>query len=277
MRTTRSLTIVGLAAALAPSVATAQPFQFLSSADATLYRGTDSSLDNTFAGSDEIRGMSILENGVNINGASFGDVIAISSPQGQNDAQEVYRVDNAFAGTPTLVEIGVTSEPVSDIAFANGRIFGVDNSGPAGTILVREFDNTFNEINTFDTGINIVDRGAGGLAYDPANDLFYVTDPDSDQLWSYQLGGSATLLGNAGLDFGQNDLAFHNGRLYAAIAALDRNTYHIGEFNTADGSFFNILTVGAYPGGAIGAVVVPATPTLALLGFGGMLAVRRRR
>ncbi|QKK06902.1 MAG: hypothetical protein HND58_01150 [Planctomycetota bacterium] len=272
MRTITTIAIAGLAA----TTASAQ-FQFFSSADAVLYRGTDGGLTDTFNGADEIRGMSILENGVNIAGASFGDVIAVSSPQGQNDAQEVYRVDNAFSGTPSLVQIGVTSEPVSDIAFANGRIFGVDNSGPAGTILVREFDANFNEINTFDTGINIVDRGAGGLAYDPANDIFYVTDPDSDQLWSYSLGGSSTLLGNAGFDFGQNDLAMFNGKLYAAIAELGRGTYNIGEFNTTDGSFFNLVTVGAYPGGSIGAVVIPATPTLALLGLGGLAAARRRR
>lgn len=273
--TIRTLAFVGLAAAT--PAALAQPFDFLSSADATLYRGNDGGLTNTFTASDEIRGMSVLENGVSINGASFGDVIAVSSPQGANDPQEVYRVDNAFSGTPTLVQIGVTSEPVSDIAFANGRIFGVDNSGPAGTIVLREFDNTFNEINTFDTGINIVDNGAGGLAYDPANDVFYVTDPDSDNLWSYSLGGSANLIGTLGVNFGQNDLAMHDGRLFAALGLTDRQLYWVGEFDVSDGSFDVLVNVGSYTGGSIGAVVVPAAPSLALLGLGCMMAARRRR
>lgn len=272
MRTITTIALAGLAATTAHA-----QFQFLSSADATLYRGNAGGLTDTFNGSDEIRGMSLLENGVSINGASAGDVIAVSSPQGANDPQEVYRVDNAFSGTPSLVQIGITSNPVSDIAFANGRIFGVDNSGPAGTIVLREFDTGFNEINTFDTGINIVDRGAGGLAYDPANDIFYVTDPDSDSLWSYSLGGSASLIGTLGVNFGQNDLAMYDGKLYAALGLTDRQLYWVGEFDTTDASFDVLVNVGSYTGGSIGAVVVPAAPSLALLGLGGMMAARRRR
>lgn len=273
MRTTASIAAVGLIAA----VANAQPIQFLSSDNETLYRGTGFGLDATFTVADEIRGMCILENGVSINGASFGDVIAVSSPQGNNDPQEVYRVDNAFSGVPALVEIGVTSNPVSDLAFANGRIFGVDNSGPAGTILLREFDGSFNEINTFDTGIQLVNRGAGGLAYDPAADLFFVGDPDSDKLWSYVLGGATTLVGDAGFDFENNDLAMHDGRLYTGLADALNNDYLIGEFSMIDGSYTNILTVGPYLGGAVGTVVIPAAPTLGVLGVAGLLAARRRR
>ncbi len=275
MRTTASIVAVGLIA----GIANAQSFQFLSSDDATLYRGTNLGLDETFAGTDEIRGMSILENGVSLNGANAGDVIALSSPQNINENQTVYRVQNAFGGTPSLVSLGSIDLDfaVSDIAFANGRIFGVRNQGTGGTIIIHEFDTNFALLNTFDTGIQLINKGAGGLAYDPSTDLFYVTDPDSDKLWSYVLGGSASLIGDVGFDFGNNDLAMFNGRLYAGLADLPNNDYRIGEFNLTDGSFASIVTVGGYLGGAIGTVVVPSAPTLGLLGLAGLLGARRRR
>ena len=275
MRHLTTIAALGLLAGLANA-----QVSFFSSDDETLYRGdTTNGLTGTFGGPDEIRGMSILEGGVSINGANAGDVIAISSPQTVNEDQVVYRVDNAFAGTPALVSIGTIDldYAVSDIAFANGRIFGARNNGVAGTIIIHEFDTNFGLVNTYDTGIALIDRGAGGLAYDPANDLFYLTDPDSDKLWSYTLGGSANLIGDLGFDMGNNDLAMFNGTLYAAIAELGRNTYNIGTFDTSDASFFNLVSVGAYGGGAIGAVVVPAAPTVGLLGLAGLLAGRRRR
>jgi len=273
----RAKAVIGALGLLVAAGAGHAQIQFFSSDDATYYRGTGFGLDAVFSGADEIRGMSVLENGVSINGASAGDVIAVSSPQGGNDPQTVYRVDNAFSGTPALVQLGQTAEAVSDLAFANGRIFGVDNSGPAGTIVLREFDTSFGLISTFDTGIQIVDTGAGGLAYDPAIDMFYITAPDTDELYRYSLGGSAELIGAAGVNFGNNDLAFWEGRLYSALADTDRNSYLFGEFDVANGSFSTLVNVGDYLGGAIGAVVVPGAPTLGLLGAAGLLAARRRR
>ena len=234
--TTTQLTFIAATICIG-GAAIAQPIDFLTNDNETLYRGTDSGTTATFTINDELRGMSILENGVSINGANFGDVIAISSPSGQGDAQEVYRIDNAFSGTPALVQIGTTDDAVSDIAFANGRIFGVRNTGQGGFIKLVEFDTSFNTINTFVTDIQVINRGAGGLAYDPANDLFYLTDPDSDNLWSYGLGDTnATLIGQTSFDFGNNDLAMFNGTLYAGLADLDNNDYRLGAFNLADGS-----------------------------------------
>ncbi|MBK7406481.1 MAG: hypothetical protein IPJ41_18280 [Phycisphaerales bacterium] len=260
-------------------LAQAQPITFFSSDNETLYRGTNSGLDAAFGGPDEIRGMSLLENGASIGGASAGDVIGVSSPQRVNEDQVVYRIDNAFAGSPSLVSLGTIdlANAVSDIAFANGKMYGVRNSGPAGTILIHEFDAGFAVANTWDTGISLTDKGAGGLAYDNASGLFFVTDPDSDKLWSYSLGGSASLVGDVGFDYGNNDLSMFNGRLYAAIADLGTNDYDIGYFSMGDGSFTNVVTVGSYLGGSIGAVVVPGAPSVLVLGMAGFAGLRRRR
>lgn len=272
------LTLTVCVGALA-SAAAAQPIQFLSTDNETLYRGNGFGVSDTFVGADEIRGMSLLENGAMIGGATAGDVIALSSPQNVNEDQTVYRVDNAWSGTPMLVSIGTIdlAAAVSDMAFADGRIFGVRNQGVAGTLIIHEFDSSFNVITTYDTGIQLIDRGGGGLAYNPGDGLFYLTDPDSDKLWSYDLGGSANLLGTLNFDLGNNDLAMWNGTLYGAIADLDAGDYRVGAFDMNDGSFSEIVTVGAYLGGGIGAVVIPGAPTAGLLGLAGLLAVRRRR
>ncbi|MCC7388404.1 MAG: hypothetical protein IT431_06510 [Phycisphaerales bacterium] len=274
----QNLTTIAALGLLAGAAA-AQPIQFFSSDNETLYRGNGFGLTGTFAGPDEIRGMSLLENGATIGGASAGDVIALSSPQNVNEDQTVYRVDNAWAGAPSLVSIGTIDldNAVSDMAFANGRIFGVRNQGVAGTLIIHEFDASFGVITTYDTGIQLVDRGGGGLAYDPASDLFFLTDPDSDKIWSYSLGGSSTLLGTLNFDLGNNDLAMFNGTLYAAIADLDAGDYRVGAFSMTDGSYTNIVTVAPYLGGGIGAVVIPGAPSAGLLALAGLVATRRRR
>jgi len=250
---------------------------FLAADDDVLYRGTNSGVTDTFTVSDFIRGMAVVGGGATVNGANTGDVIAVNRRTSGQDPIVVYRVDNAFSGTPTLVGIAEADQTFSDIAFANGKIYGVRTSAPDGVIQLIEFDSDFNTLNNFFTNIPVFDAGAGGLAYNASKDVFYVTDPDSDKVWEYPLGGAATELGPTGVVYDNNDLDHFKGTLYAAIHDESDDSFHFGRFSKGTGAWSSIVEIGPYLGGAVGLVVVPAPASVALLGLAGLAAVRRRR
>ncbi|MCW5777462.1 MAG: PQQ-like beta-propeller repeat protein [Phycisphaeraceae bacterium] len=268
--------LAGIVLAAAGTVATGQVV-FLASDDDVLYRGTPSGVTNTFTVSDFIRGMAVVGGGAAVNGANTGDVIAVNRRTGGQQPIVVYRVDNAFSGTPTLVKIAEADQTFSDIAFANGKIYGVRTSAPTGVIQLIEFDSDFNTVNNYFTNIPVFDAGAGGLAYNASKDVFYVTDPDSDKIWEVSLGGGETEIGATGVKYNNNDLDHFKGTLYAALHDESDDTFHFGRFSKGTGAWSSIVNIGPYLGGAVGLVVVPAPGSLALLGLGGLVAMRRRR
>lgn len=251
---------------------------FITSDGSTLYQGSSTSgFGGSTAAADAIRGMETLWTyaGVTVTGAGLGSVIAVSdNPVG--GTQGVYRIDNPFSGTPTLVAIGTADQPVSDLAVGDGRLFGVSATGPGGFLKIVEFDADFNTIAEFVTDITHADRGAGGLAYDQDSDTFYLTDPDSDLLWSYQIGGSGVKLGQTSFDFNNNDLALHrNGTLYGSVQDDANGRFLFGTFSTIDGSFTPIDSVGSSLG-SVG-LAIPAPGAAGLLALGSLAAIRRRR
>ncbi|MBX3368551.1 MAG: PEP-CTERM sorting domain-containing protein [Phycisphaeraceae bacterium] len=245
------------------------------------YQGNSSSLNATHALSSGIRGLETLWSGGGWShaNAGFGSVIGVSNSGGPGGlSQTVFRVDNAFSGVPSLVAIDtITTGAVSDLTVGNGNIYGVRNSGSGTNLLVVEFDNSFNLLNTYDTGITPVAVGGGGLAYDASSDSFYITDPDSDNLWNWSIGGSASLVGTNSFDFDNNDLAIdpNTGTLYAAIENVVSGAWEFGYFNKNNGQF-NMLVSVANSSGSVG-LAIPSPATLALVGLGGLVAGRRRR
>lgn len=245
------------------------------------YQGNSSSLSATHSLSDSIRGLETLWSSAGFlpGSTSYGDVIGVSSTTFGGTSQAVYRVDNAFSGVPNLVQIAtINSRPVSDLTVGNGMIYGIRNVGGSGSNLeVVEFDTTFAITNTYDTGIAVAAVGAGGLAYDASSNSFYITDPDSDNLWNWSIGGSASLVGTNGFDFDNNDLAIdpNTGTLYAAIENVVSGAWEFGYFNKNNGQF-NMLVSVANSSGSVG-LAIPSPATLALIGLGGLVAGRRRR
>lgn len=273
----KSITSVLAVAAVAGS---AFGVDFFGSSFDVGYQGNSSSLNATHNLSDSIRGLETLWSGGGFSHASagFGSVIGVSSTNPGGASQAVYRVDNAFSGVPSLVAIdSITSGPVADLTVGNGSIFGVRTTGPGSNLFVHEFDANFDLLNSYDTGITAVDVGAGGIAYDASSDSFYLTDPDSDNLWNWSIGGSATLVGTNSFDFNNNDLAIdpNTGTLYAAIENVGSSTWEFGYFNKNNGQFTMLVST---PGsdGSVG-LAIPAPATLALVGLGGLVAGRRRR
>ena len=254
---------------------------FFGTADDTGYQGNSASLSATHLLSAEIRGLETLwsSGGFAHANAGFGSVIGVDDFTSGGTSQAVYRVDSAFSGVPSLVQIAtINSRPVSDLTVGNGKIYGVRNVGGSGSNLeVVEFDTSFNVTNTYDTGIAIADVAAGGLAYDAVSDSFYLTDPDADSLWNWSIGGSATLVGVNGFDFDNNDLAIdpNTGTLYGAIENVSDNSWEFGYWNTNSGQFTSLVIVDD-SSGSVG-LAIPSPATLAMLGLGGLVAGRRRR
>lgn len=271
------LSIVAVSAVAGSALAV----DFFGTADDTGYQGNSASLSATHLLSAEIRGLETLwsSGGFAHASAGFGSVIGVDDFTSGGTSQAVYRVDNAFSGVPSLVQIAtINSRPVSDLTVGNGKIYGVRNVGGSGSNLeVVEFDTSFNVTNTYDTGIAIAAVAAGGLAYDAVSDSFYLTDPGADTLWNWSIGGSASVVGVNGFDFDNNDLAIdpNTGTLYGAIENVSDNSWEFGYWNLGSGQF-NSLVIVDDSSGAVG-LAIPSPATLAMLGLGGLVAGRRRR
>lgn len=185
----------------------------------------------------------------------------------------MYRLDDPN-GTPNLVQIGSLNHGVGSLVFANGKMYGVDDS--LNAVRIYEFNTTTgNSTTTYNTGIAA--GGGGGLAYNPNNGMFYVSDSTNNRLYSWTPGNAATLVGPMGLGFSNNGMEFHNGRLYASVRPDSAgNTLQIGTVDMNTGTFSSFATANGVSGNGTGFVVVPEPGTMMALGL-GLIWLRKRR
>ena len=113
-----------------------------------------------------------------------------------------------------------------------------------------------------------------GLAFDEVTSTLYMADQSTDSLYTVDTGtGAATLVGGFGIgNIDLNGLAFDpaTGSLFMST----ESPYVLYELSTADGTATEIGAIGFT---ITGMTFVPAPGAVALLGFTGLAAARRRR
>ncbi|MCW5753141.1 MAG: hypothetical protein KIT24_00365 [Phycisphaeraceae bacterium] len=257
---------------LAAGVASAQ-VKFLTSDGSTLYR-TDGIFTESFdmMGAHTI-GMTVVPAGMSITGATAGDVIAIDDQRNAQGRYNVYRVDNAYTGTPTLVTIGESNRVSNSLVFAGGNLYGAN--GLNQQFRIHELSLVdFLGSNDVASGFSVL--GVGGLAFDGSG--FFFTDNGSNSLYGYDLGtNTVTTLGNSGVSFFNQGLEYFQGQLWGAVQIAGGNLV-IGTWNTTNGAFTQVYDVAPHVQSVTGFVaIIPAPGSLGLLAVGGMIALRRRR
>ncbi len=199
-------------------------------------------------------------------GAGPGDIFAVANGDGGNIA---YRLDNPLA-TPSLTQVGVMGGGGNNSpCFANGTLYGV----LLGVNFLEYNPTTLVANNTWNTGVF---GGSGGLVHQNANNFQFV-EALNDSLYTYAIGGTATLVGSLGVDFDNSALEAYQGTIYAALGRVDTGQLVLGTVSPNTGAFTAIDVIDNYRGESIGLAVVPAPASAALLGVGGLLAARRTR
>lgn len=261
-----------MAIAAVAGIASAQVKYLVSDGD-VLHR-TDGGTTETFSlsGAHTI-GMTMVPDGVVVAGAAPGDIIAVDDQENGNGRYNIYRIDNAYSGTPTLVTIGESNRVSNSLAFVGGKLYGVNGLNQQFRIHELSLLN-FAGSNDVASGFQVL--GIGGVGHDGTD--FYFTDNGSNALYRYDLGSNTvTPLGPSGFSFLNQGMDFFGGEMLGAIE-VDGGNLLIGEWDLGSGAFSSFIDVGPHRAGVTGFVaLVPAPASLALLGVGGLVATRRRR
>jgi len=212
---------------------------FLVSYGDTLYRvrGTSIEVFPNMPGA-SIIGMTVIPEGASVSGASAGDVLAVEGAGGSL----IWRIANAVAGTPSSVLLGSFPAELSrgDITFAHERLFAIQAA------VIHEHSTTdFLLVDTID--LERPNASTGGLTFDGSqnwyianqnsNRIIRLADPPSAESWEP--------IGDAGVVFGNNDLEFHNGVLWAALESGGRLV--VGTIDLDTGVFVQVLDVAPIP------------------------------
>lgn len=271
----RTLRIPVLVSGLTLSaIVAATPVTFLFTDGSKLFRADSTgALFGSTTMSAGIQSLTRLPSGIALAGASAGDIIACANTA-TNGRYNLYRLDDPL-GAATLVNIGSLNQGIGSLTFANGRMYGVEDS--LNPLRVYTFDlATGNSSSVVNTGIAA--GGGGGLAYSPAEGTFYLTDATNNRLYRWAPGGSATLVGPIGFGFSNNGLEFHGGVLYGALRRdSPSNTMSVGFFNTSTGAFTVQATTTGITGSGTGFLAVPEPGSMIALGIGALALMRRRR
>lgn len=272
MKISRSLSalcfIFGVGAA-----ANASPVNFLATDGNKLYRADSSgNLFGSVTMSAAIQSLTWLPEGVNLPGASAGDIIACATTA-VNGRYRMYRLDDPL-GAATLTQIGSLGTGVGSLVFANGEMWGVEDS--LNPIRIIKLDpSTGNSITTYNTGVAV--GGSGGLSFSTIENQFYFTDATNHRLYRWAPGGSASLVGSLGFAFSNNGLEYHDGRLYGAFRRdTPANTMSIGTIDTTSGAFTAQATLTGILGNGTGFLAVPEPGSMSALLLGAGLMLRRR-
>lgn len=264
----RTLTLGIALAATATSFAAASD-TFLVVREDTLYR-YDGNTVETFTLSDTFHSLSLTDRGI-IGVSNLQENVGNPPPD-----FEIWRLDGALSPAPSLTRIGTfTDQRFPTLTQVGSTLYGI-GEGEIYTV-APDFSLTF--------VANVTPGEAiGGSGYDAGSDTFYVTGQTSDALFSMDLGsGAISQIGTGvGFDFRNQGGEWWNGQYWAAFEDVTNDRLVLGTIDTTTG-LFNLEVVlqnglGTLTSGqTMGLAVIPSPSSLALLGLGGLAAVRRRR
>jgi hypothetical protein len=230
-----------LAAPLAAASGQSQVVCLVSLGDA-LYRSGPGGVETFPNQPGQIVGMTVVPPGASVAGCRQGDVMAVENA----DGGRIWRIDNASAGTPALVEVGHLpgGVGVTDLALAHGRLFGIGWGAVFYEFSPVDFAQVGEALNLQPTT-----AGVGGLTFDGA---WYVTNGNTDRLVRIDDPPSQatwTPVGSVGLDFDNSDLELHAGRVWGAVRSppTPAGRLLIGSFSTQTGAFAVVRDVIGAP------------------------------
>ena len=278
---TRTAGILAVVVGLAASAASAHTHYFTQGA--TLYSTSDN-------------GATVSNVNITVNGAAVTISSLAFDPSGNlwggtTQDGNIYRI-NTTTGVATPTAIPALGGQTNTFDFRqNGNVLEA--------IIFTNFGggNSTMQIRDAATGAQILapvaigqgNPGVPASGYLSGNSIFAFGGTNYN-LFSYSLANAAaTLVGNTGITWSQAGGAVYNGELWlgsrigsynASNGGQDHGTsgFQFGTVNTATGAFTQVFTVAELPfGGGFGYAVIPAPGAAALLGLGGLVAVRRRR
>ena len=184
------------------------------------------------------------------------------------------------AGAP-MNEVQITfdgaARTMTGLAFSGGFVYGTPNTANEAVYRIDPDTGVAEIALDYEDG----DYDFGGLAYNPADGLFYGTNDDSTPargLYSLDVFGSGAISLVAEYPAGETDidgLAVGNGIAYL-VEDEAGDTIH--RYDLGAGMYLSSLTSPMTSSEVFsGAAFVPAPGALALLGLGGLAAARRRR
>lgn len=224
---------------------------------------------------DVTSGMStVLWSGVEVWGMAYGNGLVYA-----NDGS-ILRSGPLGSGAPTN-EVTITfagaAKSMTGLAFANGFVYGTPNIANEAVYKIDPDTGVAEIALDYEDG----DFDFGGLAYNPADGLFYGTNDDTSPgsgLYSIDVFGSGAINLITAYPAGETDidgLAIGNGIAYL-VEDEAGDTIH--RYDLGAGMYLSSLTSPMTSSEVFsGAAWVPAPGALALLGLGGLAAVRRRR
>lgn len=256
---------MAVAAGATAAVAQAEP-TFFAFQNETVYRFTLNGTIDNFGVSARLMGSSLAPDGT-IRGTS-----AIL----HGGAYPAFSVTDPM-GTPSLAQISnVNAGPYAFVTYVGNTCYSVNS---AGELLTMDPVTLAEQGAVGDMGLGSGNVGAG---YDAANDTFYMINKETNSLYTVNYNNATpALVGGLGLDWFNAGAEFFDGTLYALIQDPSLGLLQLGSINTGTGEFTLLRTVTTYdPNGSpmqVSLAVVPAPAGLALLGLGGVAALRRRR
>ena len=230
---------MGLAAVLAAAGApvVAQPV-FVVTNRTTMYRAVNGVVGTSSIAPERLSKMAIVPPDVSIPGFAPGDVMSVGAVENGDGSVNVYRIGGVCAGAPVLELVRTGAILAGDIAFANGRLYGIDSVG--GVTRLTEFDlDTFEPLGEPVALANVT--GAGGLAFD--GEYFYFSAGGPNRLFRYsEATGTERLNPPEPIEFTNSDLEWFGGRLWGAIAQGNTDI-QLGVWDRTNGQFTALYTL----------------------------------
>ncbi len=186
----------------------------------------------------------------------------------------LYSIDNVLS-SPVLTNQGdFLTERTSSVVWANGSLYGFTQTSQQLVTIDPDTD-SYSAVGTFGEGV--IPPASSG--WDSVTNAFYgIRD---EQLFRFSMGTELTSVKVADLDFGYsgpNGGEIVEGIYYHAIN--DGEVMRIFSIDLLTGASLEIIAFevsGRGPVGFAGVGTIPTPGTLALLGAGGLVGLRRKR
>lgn len=259
--------IVLAGAVVVPLAALAEDPTFIVTRGTQMFRITGDTVE-TFVLDDWLHSLEIT---------SDGRFIGTSGTPGNEVAG--YELVDAMGLSPALVQTGTVPAGVPTLSNIKGTIYGLRREGDDALLV------TYDDVTWAETVVGNLGPGfgsAGGSAYDPISDTFYVTTHIPDTLYVIDYVG-ATIVGSIalGMDIGFHGGQWFGGQFWSVVHDVASDELVLGTFDVTSGEFTPVKVVledASLVPGTVSLAVVPAPAgAVALMALGVLAAGRRRR